>query len=138
MRAHVFAAGIMLLPIVLGGPIDAWTEVSFAAHMAQHVVLVVVAPPLLLAGRPGSTWLRALPPHLRRLATAPSRARGPSSNSPDSSRGCRWEPHLLAAVALVARGLPRDEVPRDPVPRRTELPPADHAEGCAGALTRRS
>lgn len=65
LRAGSFAAGIVLLATALAGPLDAWADVSFPAHMAQHMALLALAPPLLLAGRPYATFLRALPRALR-------------------------------------------------------------------------
>lgn len=60
-RALAFSLGLVLLAIALIWPLDAWAERAFSAHMGQHMVLLVLAPPLLLAGRPLSVWLRALP-----------------------------------------------------------------------------
>ncbi len=72
-RAASFGLGITLLAIALLGPLEAWAELSFSAHMAQHMVLIALAPPLLLLGRPGAAWLRALPQAWRAAATSPQR-----------------------------------------------------------------
>lgn len=55
-----FSAGVVLLVAALVWPLDAWAELSFSAHMAQHMVLIALAPPLLL-GHPGAIWLQGLP-----------------------------------------------------------------------------
>jgi len=46
-----FAAGELALVIALVSPLEAVAGTLFAAHMIQHVLLVAVAPPLLLAGK---------------------------------------------------------------------------------------
>lgn len=60
-RATAFGLGLALLVLALIWPLDPWAERAFWAHMSQHMVLLVLAPPLLLAGRPVSAWLRAMP-----------------------------------------------------------------------------
>ncbi len=72
-RSTAFGAALLLLALALVWPLDAWSGVSFAAHMSQHMVLLALAPPLLLAGRPGATTLRALPASWRRTAVVPLR-----------------------------------------------------------------
>src|SRR5690606_41514079 len=52
LEAAGFVAGILLLAFVLGGPLNAYARWSLGAHMAQHMLLLAVVPPLLLAGRP--------------------------------------------------------------------------------------
>lgn len=47
-----FAAGMAVLAVALVSPLDGLGEALFSAHMAQHVVLTAVVPPLLLLGRP--------------------------------------------------------------------------------------
>lgn len=56
-----FAAGVLVLAVALTGPLDGLAGSLFAAHMAQHVLVTTVAPPLLLLGRPGRRILRLLP-----------------------------------------------------------------------------
>lgn len=65
-RAAAFSLGVLWLAFALIWPLDAWAEQAFSAHMAQHMTLMVLAPPLLLAGRPASVWLRGLPAVARR------------------------------------------------------------------------
>lgn len=67
-RGVSFAAGTVLLFAALVWPLEAWTASSFAAHMVQHMVLVLLAPPLLLLARPGALWLRGLPAGWRKAA----------------------------------------------------------------------
>ncbi len=64
-------AGLAVLAIALASPIDAYADVSFAVHMTQHLLLMVVAPPLLALGTPIGVALRALrPTGARRLSAA--------------------------------------------------------------------
>lgn len=60
-HAAAFFAGWLVLCLSLVWPLDALAEWSLAAHMAQHMLLMAAAPPLLLLGLPGATWLAALP-----------------------------------------------------------------------------
>lgn len=73
LRGAAFFTALALLLVALVWPLDAWAQVSFAAHMAQHMVLLALAPPLLLLGRPGAAWLRALPARWRAAAVRPRR-----------------------------------------------------------------
>ena len=63
-----FAAGWVTLALSLVSPLHRLGEVLFSAHMAQHEVLMVVAAPLLVLGRPVIPFLWALTPAWRRVA----------------------------------------------------------------------
>ncbi len=56
-----FGAGVAALFAALVWPLDAYGEWSLAAHMAQHMLLLALAPPLLLAGRPAAVMSHAMP-----------------------------------------------------------------------------
>lgn len=56
-----FAGGWLSLFLAMVWPLDALGAWSLAAHMAQHMLLLALAPPLLLAGMAGPAWLAALP-----------------------------------------------------------------------------
>jgi putative membrane protein len=60
-RALAFAAGWLALAAALLSPLDAAASRSFAVHMVQHEVLMLVAAPLLVLGRGLPTMLWALP-----------------------------------------------------------------------------
>jgi putative membrane protein len=64
--ALLFAAGLGALVVALASPLAALDEELFWAHMVQHVLILAVAPPLILLGRPWSTISRTLPVALRR------------------------------------------------------------------------
>ncbi len=51
-RIAAFLCGVALLCVALSPAVEAWADRSFAAHMAQHVVLLLIAPPLMLLGAP--------------------------------------------------------------------------------------
>ena len=66
--AASFACGILALSVALLSPLDAAADALFSAHMTQHLVLVVVAAPLLVVGRPVTTMMVGLPAGARRTA----------------------------------------------------------------------
>jgi putative membrane protein len=65
-QAAAFLLGSAALACALFGPLDAWSARSFAAHMLQHEMLMLVAAPLLVAGRPLAAWTWTLPRRLHR------------------------------------------------------------------------
>ena len=65
-RGAAFYAGLATLALAVGSPIDAYAGELFWVHMVQHVLLMMVAPPLLLVGRPWPRIVRPLPLGLRR------------------------------------------------------------------------
>jgi len=55
-QGATFAAGIVALVLTLQSPLHHLADTDlFSAHMAQHMLLTYLCPPLLLAGTPG--WL---------------------------------------------------------------------------------
>ena len=75
-RTASFLAGIGVIVVALQSGIDGYDAQLLSDHMVQHLLLLVVAPPLLLGGRPVILALRTLPPvHRRRLAEALDLAR---------------------------------------------------------------
>lgn len=65
-RTALFLLGLAALVGSLASPIDAIALELFSIHMVQHMLLIVVAAPLLLAGAPIRPLLRGLPQVLRR------------------------------------------------------------------------
>lgn len=55
-----FALGWTVLAASLLPPIDGWADRSFAVHMFQHELLMVVAAPLIILGRPLEAWTWAV------------------------------------------------------------------------------
>jgi putative membrane protein len=65
-RGAAFYAGLLTLALAIDSPIDAYADSLFWVHMVQHVLLTMVAPPLLLLGRPWPRVVRPLPLAARR------------------------------------------------------------------------
>ena len=61
LRAASFTAGLATIVIALDSPLDGYADTLFWAHMLQHILLLTVAPPLILLGRPWPRMWRALP-----------------------------------------------------------------------------
>jgi putative membrane protein len=61
IQASAFAAGWLTLFVALVTPLDPLGSVLFSAHMVQHELLMLVAAPLLVLGRPLALWAWALP-----------------------------------------------------------------------------
>jgi cytochrome c oxidase assembly factor CtaG len=78
MRARntvAFFGGIFTLFIALISPLDHLSEHLFSAHMVQHELLIIIAAPLLVLGRPLIAFLWAVPakwrPKIGHLAATP-------------------------------------------------------------------
>ena len=72
LRDRAFAGGLVVLFVALISPLEAMSSALASAHMVQHVLLILVAAPLLAFSAPSSTLLRAMP---RRLASTGGRWR---------------------------------------------------------------
>jgi putative membrane protein len=66
-RAASFTMGLIMLFLALISPLEALGAALFSAHMLQHILLIVVAPPLLILGVPLSSFLLGLSPSVRNL-----------------------------------------------------------------------
>jgi len=78
-RAWAYYAGLLALGLALASPLDAFAGVLFSLHMVQHLVLIAVAAPLLVFGRPLRIAFLAIPRRLRGVVTRVTtrgRARG--------------------------------------------------------------
>jgi cytochrome c oxidase assembly factor CtaG len=60
-RLLSFCAGMLTLVLALLSPLDTLAARMFSAHMVQHLLLMMVAPPLLVWSRPTLAWLWAFP-----------------------------------------------------------------------------
>src|SRR5262245_63772701 len=69
-HAVVFLGGLVTMLLALASPVDELTHRWLSAHMVQHLLLMVVAPPLLWMGAPVVPLLVCLPRSLRRLLLA--------------------------------------------------------------------
>jgi putative membrane protein len=65
-RALVFYAGLLTVLVALQSPLDSLADTLFWVHMIQHLLLLVVAAPLIVLGQPWMSIWRPLPLGLRR------------------------------------------------------------------------
>lgn len=107
-RTFSFLSGLAVLVLALQQPVDALADQYFWAHMCQHVLLLVVAPPLILLGAPWMRLWRAFPLGFRRPVA------GWAVNSPGAAplRGIArllanpWVAWSAMAVDLIAWHIP--------------------------------
>lgn len=64
-RLAAHAGGVGVLALALVSPVDTLGDYLFSAHMVQHELLMMVAPPLLLLGNPFPVALWGMPRGLR-------------------------------------------------------------------------
>lgn len=103
-QAACFALGWLTLVVALVSPVDAAGGHLFSMHMVQHELLMVLAAPLLVLGRPLATWTWALAPAQRRAVGRFFGSRGWSG-----AWGALTDPlgaFALHAIALWAWHLP--------------------------------
>ncbi|MGH2516004.1 MAG: cytochrome c oxidase assembly protein, partial [Ktedonobacterales bacterium] len=65
-RCACFAGGLATIILALESPLDAWSGIYLWSHMLQHLLLVLLAAPLLLLGAPLWPIWRATPLGARR------------------------------------------------------------------------
>jgi putative membrane protein len=70
--AALFYSGCAVAGVALLGPLHHAAERLLWAHMVQHELLMVLAAPLLVLGRPLETWTWALPPAWRKRVRLPN------------------------------------------------------------------
>jgi putative membrane protein len=87
-RTASFVAGLAAIVVALDSPIDELADELLWVHMVQHLLLLMVAPPLLALARPWNRVWHGLPLELRRrIARA-------------VVGGRRWRPARRAAAVL--------------------------------------
>jgi cytochrome c oxidase assembly factor CtaG len=69
-RLAAFLGGLGAIVIAVGSPLDGLAGQFLQAHMTQHMLLMMVAPPLLWLGAPVGPMLRGLPRGIRRAVAA--------------------------------------------------------------------
>src|SRR6204780_1046591 len=70
-RAVSFLLGLLSLWIALASPLDTFSGFVLTAHMLQHMVLMMLAPPLILLGAPVIPLVRGLPAFAAREFAGP-------------------------------------------------------------------
>ena len=69
-RSAAFLGGLAVLAVALTSPIEAYEGELFSVHMLQHMLLELVAAPLLLLGAPATLALRVASPSVRGVLIA--------------------------------------------------------------------
>jgi putative membrane protein len=70
-RLAGFMSGLFALWIAVGSPLAAFDDDLLSIHMVQHILLMVVAPPLILLGAPALPLLHGLPQKFVRSGLGP-------------------------------------------------------------------
>jgi putative membrane protein len=91
-QVGLYATGWLALAGALTSPLHWWGEHLFTAHMIEHEIVMVVAAPLLVAGRPLGAALWAFPDGLRRRLGRPA-------------QGAAWRWISRPGPAMVLHGL---------------------------------
>ena len=91
-RVALFGAGIIVAGLAVASPVDALADMLFSLHMVQHLLLMLVAAPLIVLGRPSPVLLFALP----------RAQRGPVGRLGKGAAGAVWRTltHPLGAAGL--------------------------------------
>lgn len=97
-RARAFAVALGAIGVALVSPLEPLSSALASAHMAQHLLLLVVAAPLLAFSAPSSRLLRGSPLALRRGLAGGRRALGLRTRSlrPFTHPGVVWLVHVAA------------------------------------------
>jgi cytochrome c oxidase assembly factor CtaG len=66
-RSASLAGGVAAIAVALMPAMDRWSDRLLSVHMAQHLLLALVAPPLLLLAGPAQLALKTSPPRARRM-----------------------------------------------------------------------
>jgi cytochrome c oxidase assembly factor CtaG len=109
-QAAAYFIGLGLLAAAAVSPLDAAATTLLSAHMGQHLIFLLVAPPFIVYGRPGLVLALGLPgPVRRRLSAFAGRNRGVlrSVRNPilvfAVSVGVLWGWHLPAVYQAAVR-----------------------------------
>jgi cytochrome c oxidase assembly factor CtaG/ferredoxin len=70
-QPFAFGAGISAIFLALASPIEPFTSLLLQVHMLQHVLLMMIAPPLIWLGAPVFPVLLGLPRPIRKYWVAP-------------------------------------------------------------------
>lgn len=70
-RSAAFLAGLAAIAVALMSGIDRYDTTLFSVHMVQHILLTLVAAPLIALGAPITTLLRASSANVRRRVILP-------------------------------------------------------------------
>jgi putative membrane protein len=111
-RSALFLAGLAAIAVALESPVDAGAATRFSVHMVQHLLLALVAAPLLVLARPVTLALQAATPATRRRLRSVLRSRPLAALSSPPLAWCgfalvMWATHFspLYQAALANPGL---------------------------------
>jgi cytochrome c oxidase assembly factor CtaG len=93
-KLAAFLGGLAAIYLALASPIEPFADLLLQVHMVQHLLLMMVAPPLLWLGAPLFPFLRGLPRPVRVFWVAPVLA------APPLRRFCGRLTHPLTALVL--------------------------------------
>ncbi|HEX6762280.1 MAG TPA: cytochrome c oxidase assembly protein [Gaiellaceae bacterium] len=107
-REAAFYLGLLSLVLAVDSPVDAYAATLFWVHMVQHVLLMMVAPPLLLLGRPWPRIVRPFPIRLRRPVARAVLAGEPLTPVRTAARwiASPWPAFALFSTTLLVWHLP--------------------------------
>jgi putative membrane protein len=71
-RTGLLLGGLAVIAVALEPPVDALAATRFSVHMVQHLLLTLVAAPLLVLARPVTLALQASSPATRRRLLLPA------------------------------------------------------------------
>jgi putative copper resistance protein D len=71
-RRRFYLAGWITLVVALASPVDRYSHLLLSVHMVQHLLLTMVAAPLLLLGAPITLALQASSPRIRQRVLLPA------------------------------------------------------------------
>ena len=92
-RTLAFFAGLAVIAVATQSSIGVYDDVLFSVHMIQHLLLIMVAPPLLVAGRPVTLLLHAAGNPLHTWVKRALRSRAVAALT--------WPPGTVALYAVV-------------------------------------
>jgi len=94
-RVVAFFSGLLALWVALAGPMDVFNAWLLTAHMLQHMMLMMIAPPLILLGDPLIPLVRGMPVFAAREFA------GPFLNWKPAQRLGRTVTHPVFALVLM-------------------------------------
>ena len=109
VRRWSFYLGVASATAAVVSPLHGWSEALFAAHMTQHLILILVSAPLTILGRPTAPIVACLPTMGRPVSRIRSalRRRAPYLAHPLSvwalHTAVLWTWHLPVLYALALR-----------------------------------
>ncbi|HLH59144.1 MAG TPA: cytochrome c oxidase assembly protein [Streptosporangiaceae bacterium] len=94
--AAAYLLGLAVIAVATESSIGAYDDVLFSAHMVQHLLLIMVAPPLLIGGRPVTLLLHAAGNPLHTWVKRAVRSRAVTALT--------WPPGTVILYAAVVAG----------------------------------